>query len=156
MTRFLGVALASLAVMSPLASAQSETVVVEPFLGGGLSLSFPGTGAAASLQAGADNLLGPLALRGVFDIGFGGGFAVGVDVINYFPETRQLAPYLGVGGKVYLVSQDYGIYGLGGLEYFIDEDVAVFGELQPTYVIDPGDDGAFGANIRFGANYHFD
>ena len=99
---------------------------------------------ASERQDQLGGLLGPLALRGVFDIGFGGGFAVGVDVINYFPQTRQLAPYLGVGGKVLLNEQDYGVYGLGGLEYFVDEDVAVFGELQPGYVIDP-DDGAFGA-----------
>lgn len=154
MKRSLLVVWVSLAAVFPLASAQSGTVVVEPFLGGGLGLSFPETAPAASLQAGADNLLGPLALRGVFDIGFGG-FAVGVDVINYFPQTRQLAPYLGVGGKVLLNEQDYGVYGLGGLEYFVDEDVAVFGELQPGYVIDP-DDGAFGASIRFGANHHVD
>lgn len=153
MKRSLLIGLVGLAAAFPLASAQPETVVVEPFLGGGFNLSFPGTGASASLQAGADNLLGPLALRGVFDIGFSAGFAVGVDVINYFPQTRQLAPYLGVGGKIYLVDQGFGIYGLGGLEYFVDEDVAVFGELQPTYIIDTG---TFGANIRVGANYHFD
>lgn len=149
------VALTGLAVMFLPASAQSETVVVELFLGAGLTLSFPDSDPALGLQGGADNVLGPLALRGVFDFGFGG-FSFGADVINYFPETRQLAPYLGVGGKVFLSAEAYDVHALGGLEYFIDEDVAVFAELQPVYVIDPGDDNSLGINLRAGANYHFD
>ncbi len=156
MKRFLMVALVGLAAAFPLALAQSETVVVEPFLGGGLAIGIPGGGAALTLQGGADNLLGGLALRGVLDIGFQGGAAFSVDIINYFPETRQLAPYLGGGLAIGLSRQAYEIHALGGLEYFVDEDIALFAELQPAFVIVPGAGNDFGANIRFGANYHFD
>lgn len=156
MKRFLMVALVGLAAAFPLALAQSETVVVEPFLGGGLAIGIPGGDAALTLQGGADNLLGPLALRGAFNIYFQGGASLAIDVINYFPETRQLAPYVGGGLEIALSRQAYGIHALGGLEYFVDEDIALFAELQPSYFIFPGSSNDFGANIRFGANYHFD
>lgn len=155
MKRFLLTVLAGFAAF-PLAFAQSETVVVEPFLGGGLAIGIPGGDAALALQGGADNLLGPLALRGVFNIYFEGGASLAVDVINYFPQTRQLAPYLGGGLEIALSDQAYGLHALGGLEYFVDDDIALFAELQPTYFIVPDGDSDFGAGLRFGANYHFD
>lgn len=156
MKRFLMVALVGLAAAFPLALAQPETVVVEPFLGGGIGIGIPGGDAALVVQGGADNLLGPLALRGSFNIFFEGGAALGIDILNYFPQTRQLAPYLGGGLDIYLGVQAYDIHATGGLEYFVDEDIALFAELQPAFFIVPGFDNDFGANIRFGANYHFD
>lgn len=145
-----------LTALFPLAAAQSETVVVEPFVGGGLSVGIPDGSFGASLQGGADNLLGGLGLRGVFSFGFEGGVSLGADILNYFPETRQLAPYIGAGGTIGLSAQVYNVHVLGGLEYFVDEDIAIFAELQPSYVIVPDGDNGFGANIRLGANYHFD
>lgn len=156
MKHFLKVALVGLASAFSLALAQSETVVVEPFIGGGLSVGVPGGNFGFSLQGGADNVIGGVALRGVLGIGVQGGASLGLDIIHYFPETRQLAPYLGAGGEVFFSGPTYGLHALGGLEYFVDEDVALFAELQPAYFIVPGDDGAFGASVRLGANYHFD
>ena len=109
-----------------------------------------------SLQGGADNLLGPLALRGVLNIGFTSGTELAVDVLNYFPKTRQLAPYLGGGRALGLSAQYYEFHATGGLEYFVDSDIALFAELQPALVVVPGFNPGFGANLRFGANYHFD
>ncbi len=153
-----------IAALFPLASAQSETVVVEPFVGGGLSVGLPGSAFGASLQAGADNLIGGLGLRGVLNFGFTGSVSLSADILNYFPETRQLAPYIGAGGKVGLSAAFYDVHVLGGLEYFIDEDVAVFAELQPAYVITPDVSNDLpenvanyvGVTLRLGANYHFD
>lgn len=156
MKRFLLFALICLTTAFPLAFAQSETVVVEPFIGGGLSVGVPGGDFGLSLQGGADNVIGGVALRGVFNIDFEGDASLGLDVIHYFPETRRLAPYIGAGGEVFFSGPAYGLHALGGLEYFADEDVAIFGEVQPAYFIVPGDDGAFGASVRLGANYHFD
>ena len=157
MKRFWMVALVGLAAAFPLAFAQSETVVVEPFLGGGLSVGIPNGGAALVLQGGADNLLGPLALRGSLNIGFGGGASLGADVLNYVPSESGLALYFGGGFAVALSSASaYELHAAGGLEYFVSNDVALFAELQPAFVIVPGDDNGFGANLNLGLNYHFD
>ena len=156
MKRFLLTVLAGFAAF-PLAFAQSETVVVEPFFGGGFGVGIPDGGAALILQGGADNLLGPLALRGSLNIGFGGGASFGVDVLNYIPSESDLALYVGGGFAIALSSVSaYELHLAGGLEYFIDDDIALFAELQPAFVIVPGDDNSFGANLRLGANYHID
>lgn len=146
----------SLAAAVPLASAQTETLVVEPFIGGGLSVGIPYGSIGLSLQGGADNVIGGLGLRGVFNFGFESGASLAADIINYFPETRRLAPYVGAGMEVSLGVLAYGPHGIGGLEYFVDEDVALFAELQPTYLIIP-DAGSFvNVSVHLGANYHFD
>jgi hypothetical protein len=97
MKRFISVALVGLTAMFSPAFAQPGTVTVEPFVGGGVAIGVPGGDPTLSLQGGADNLLGPLSLRGVFDVDLSGGASLGVDVINYFPTTRELAPYAGGG-----------------------------------------------------------
>ena len=157
MKRFLMVALVGLVAAFPLAFAQSETVVVEPFLGGGLTVFIPDGGAALTLQGGADNLIGPLALRGSLDIGFSGGSAFGVDLLNYVPSESDLAFYLGGGARILLSGfTAYNIHAVGGLEYFVNSDIALFAELQPGLNLASGFNPGFSAALRLGANYHFD
>ena len=63
----------------------------------------------------------------------------------------------GFGGeRSFLRAEVYDAYALGGLEYFVNEDVAVSAEVQPAYVITPGDDNSFGINLWAGANHPFD
>lgn len=145
-----------LALTATLVFAQSETVTVEPFGGGGVALGVPGGDPSLTLHGGADNLLGPLALRGVFSIDFSGVASVGADIIDYFPISRTFAPYAGAGAALALTFPAYELHVLGGVEYFLDEDIALFVELQPAYRIFATIDNGFGANMRLGANYHFD
>lgn len=157
MKRFLMVVLVGLAAALPLAFAQDEADVVEPFVGGGITVFVPGGGAALTLQGGADNLLGPLALRALLDIGFSGGAQFGIDLLNYIPSDTDLALYVGGGVQILLSgSTAYNLHAAGGLEYFVSDDVALFAELQPGYDISPSFGNGFALSIRLGANYHFD
>ena len=152
MKRFWMVLLVGLASAFPLAFAQDAEL--EPFIGGGFSIAVPGGDASLSIQGGAGNLLGPLTLRTVLDIGFQGGAALFIDVFNTFPND-ELVPYVGGGAGLGLSSQAYELHALGGLEYFVSDGFALFVELQPAFRIFPGSGNTFGANIRLGANYHF-
>lgn len=157
MKRFLRVALVGLAAAFPLAFAQDEADTVEPFVGGGFTVFIPDGGAALTLQGGADNLIGPLALRGSLDIGFSGGTLFGIDLLNYIPSESDLAFYIGGGAKILLSgSTAYNIHAAGGLEYFVDDDIALFAELQPGLNFAPGYNPGFSAALRLGANYHID
>lgn len=157
MKRFLMVALVGLAAAFPLAVAQNEADAVEPFIGGGFGVFIPGGAAAFTLQGGVDNLLGPLALRGSFDIGFEGDALFGVDLLNYIPSESDLVFYVGGGAKILLSgSAAYNLHATGGLEFFVDNDIALFAELQPGYNFVPGFNNGFSMAIRLGANYHFD
>ena len=156
MKRFWMVVLVVVAAAFPLAFAQTVDVV-KPFVGGGLTVGIPNGGAALIVQGGADNLIGPLALRGTLTIGFSGGAALGVDALNYVPSESDLALYFGGGFALALSSTPaYELHAAGGLEYFVDSNLALFAELQPAFVIVPDGDNGFGANLNLGLNYHFD
>lgn len=156
MKRFLMVALVGLAAAFPLAFAQDEADTVEPFVGGGFNVLIPSGTAALSIQGGADNLIGPLALRGSVDILFTGGAFFGVDLLNYIPSESDLAFYLGGGASIYLGGGSlFNLHAAGGLEYFVSEDLALYSELQPGIFLASGDTD-FSLALRLGVNYHFD
>ena len=152
MKRFLIVALVGLAATFPTAFAQAA----EPFIGGGLGITFVngGSGVGLVLQGGAQDLLGTLGVRGNLQIGFQGGVALGVDLLADFPSD-DFVPY--VGGGFGLIPGDTTVFDLhatGGAEFYLSDNAALFGEVVPTLYIADGT--AFGADLRFGANYHFD
>ena len=152
----LTVVLAGLIAASSFAFAQPETVTVEPFVGGGAAFGVPGGDPSLTLQGGADQLLGPLALRGVFEIDASGVASLGVDVIHHFSTSRELAPYVGGGLALALTFPAYEVHALGGLEAFVSSGVSLFGEVQPAYRVFVDIDDGLGANVRLGANYRFD
>lgn len=153
MKRMLASLMAALLLSAP-AWAQSATEVVDPFIGGGLVVGLNYGGTAFSFQGGADNLLGPLALRGNLDINSGGGALLGVDILNYFVSNSELAPYAGGGIGVALSGGGFALHGTGGLEYFVGPDIALFAELQPGVI--PQSSSGFFVDLRFGANYHLE
>jgi hypothetical protein len=156
MKRPLSVVLAGLIAASSLAFAQSESVLVEPFVGGGVALGVPGGDPSLTLQGGAANLLRPLALRGVFEIDLDGVASLGADLITYFPTSLELAPYVGGGLALALTFPAYEVHAVGGLEYFVNSDASLFAEVQPAYRIFADIDDGLGANVRLGANYRWD
>lgn len=152
MKRLLIIALVGLAAALPLASAQDA----EPFIGGGLGVTFAdgGSGVGLVLQGGAQDLLGTLGVRGNILIGFQGGVALGVDLLADFPSD-DFVPYVGGGfGLIPGGTTVFDLHVTGGAEFYVSDDVALFGELMPKLYIADGT--AFGADLRFGANYHFD
>lgn len=151
MKRFLMVAMVGLAAALPLAFSQ-ET---EPFIGGGLSVGLSSGSSSLSVQGGLPDLLGPLTLRGVLDIGLGGGAGLGVDVL-YPLAGDELVPYVGGGLGLSFGVAAYGLGVIGGLEYAVSDTIRVFGELQPGYVIYADYDDEFSATLRLGANYYLD
>lgn len=153
MKRFLMVALVGLAAAFPLAFAQDEA---EPYIGGGLDVLFVGGGSNVGFvfQGGADNLIGSAGLRGNIAIGFEGGVSLGVDILADFPSD-DFAPYIGGGiGILPGGSTVFNLHATGGGEYLVSDNVGLFAEIQPTLFIANGT--AFGADLRFGVNYHFD
>lgn len=162
----------------------SETVVIDPFVGGSVNFSLPFDTASFSVQGGADNVLGPLAVRGNANIGLKGGFGIGLDILDYVVVSNEVAPYFGGGVGYNFGASALDLRLVGGVEYFVGPDLAIFAELQPRYafylggggvdVVDDGDNvdvvddidvdapeadfdgGNFGVNIRVGVNYHFE
>lgn len=152
MKRFLIAAFVSLAAACPLAFAQDA----DPFIGGGLGITFVngGSGVGLVLQGGAQDLLSTLGVRGNIQIGFQGGVALGVDLLADFPSD-DFAPYVGGGfGLIPGSTTVFDLHATGGAEFYLSDNVALFGEVVPTLYIANGT--AFGADLRFGANYHFD
>lgn len=154
MKQLLVIMLVGLASASPLAFAQEQDA--EPYIGGGFGLEFIGGGSAVALtfQGGADNLLGPLGLRGNFDAGISGSyFELAVDLLTDFPSD-DLDIYAGGGfGIVPGDEIDFNIHGTGGLEFFATDTLGLFSELQPRLYVTGGT--RFSIGLRFGANYHF-
>ncbi len=150
MKRFLRVALVGLAAALPLAFAQEA----EPFVGGGLSVGLSSGYGALSVQGGLTDLLGPLTLRGVLDIGLGGGAGLGIDVLYPF-EGDELIPYAGGGLGVGFGTASFGLGAIGGLEYRVADDIGLFAELQPGFIIGSNYTD-FSAALRIGGNYYLD
>jgi hypothetical protein len=136
-------------------SAFAQALPPKPFFGGGFGLTFVGGDSlvALSFQGGAADLLGPLGVRGNFDIGISGSyFEFGLDLFGTFP-AEGLSPY--VGGGVGVLSGGgtfFNLHGTAGLELLF-ERIGLFGEVQPKFFITANQ---FGAALRFGANYRFD
>lgn len=151
MKRFLMVTLFGLAAMWPLASAQEST----PFIGGGLGVGLSSGYGALSIQGGLTELLGPLTLRGVLDIGLGGGAGLGVDVL-YPLEGDELIPYVGGGLGVGFGTTSFGLGFIGGLEYRVADNIGLFAELQPGFIIYAEYANEFAASLRIGGNYYLD
>lgn len=151
MKRFLMVVLFGLAAMWPLASAQENA----PFIGGGLSVGLSSGYGALSIQGGLTDLLGPLTLRGVLDIGLGGGAGLGVDVL-YPLAGEELTPYVGGGLGIGFGTASFGLGAVGGLEYPVADNIRLFAELQPGFVISADYYNAFSASLRIGGNYYLD
>ena len=152
MKRFWIVALIGLVSAFPLAFAQDA----EPYIGGGLDVTFVGgtSGVGLTLQGGAQDFLGTLGLRGNILIGFQGGVALGVDLLSDFP-AEDFTPYFGGGfGLIPGETTVFDVHATGGGEFYASDNVGLFAEIQPTLYIASGT--AFGADLRFGANYHFD
>lgn len=124
MKRFLTVALLGLSVVwSPTFAQESD-----PFVGGGLSVGLSSGYGALSVQGGLTELLGPLTLRGILDIGLGGSAALGVDVLHPL-EGEELIPHVGVGLGGGFGAGSFGLGAVGGLEYRVADNIGLFAEL---------------------------
>ena len=136
----------------------------KPYLGGGVGFTFVGggSGGALTFQGGAEDLLGPLGLRGVGVVGIRPSFfEVAAEVLASFP-SGTFKPYVGggvggaVGGGADRVSRAVSgaeVHSVGGLEFTVSDSVGLFGEAQPRLYLTSSP--AFGLGFRFGANYHF-
>lgn len=100
----------------------------------------------AKVLFGLTELLGPLALRGILDIGLGGSAALGVDAL-YPLEGEEPTPHVGAGS--------FGLGAVGGLEYRVADNIGLFAELQPGFIIAEYAN-AFSAALRIGSNYYLD
>lgn len=139
------------AVLAP-ASAQNA----KPYVGGGFGATFIGvSGGALTLQVGAEDLLGPLGVRGILVVGLSAPFFEGAaELLASFP-SGHLKLYVGGGvGSAIGGPTNLNVHGVGGLEYAATDSVGLFGEVQPRFYVTQAS--AFSLGVRFGANYHFD
>ncbi|MCS7067066.1 MAG: hypothetical protein RMK51_08135 [Meiothermus sp.] len=124
--------------------------------GGNISL-VPGFSLGVQARMGAENVLGPLALRGGFSLftGTGTAFGIGADVIYFLRSSGS--PDFYFGGGLGLVSSGgtlFGINGNVGLEVPVTRDFNFFLELQPALQF-AGGSSNFVLGIEFGPRLYF-
>jgi hypothetical protein len=123
---------------------------------GNMSL-VPGFGLNVSARMGAENALGPLALRGGFGLQTGGGgtvFEIGAGVLSFI-RSSSLDFYFGGGvGLVAAGTTTFAINGAAGLELPVTRDFNFFVELQPALVFASGGSN-FVLGVEFGPRLYF-
>ncbi|GIW25309.1 hypothetical protein [Meiothermus sp.] len=122
---------------------------------GNMSL-VPGFNLSLQARMGAENVIGPLALRGGFGLFTGGGtqFAIGADVIYFL---RSGSPDFYFGGGLGLVAGGgtlFSITGNAGLEIPVTRDFNFFVELQPALRFSGGASD-FVLGVEFGPRLYF-
>lgn len=109
-------------------------------------------------RLGAENVIGPLALRGGFGLatgGFGTLFSIGADVIYFLRSSGSLDFYFGGGlGLVAGGATQFLINGNAGLEIPVTRDFNFLVELQPSLRF-VGGSSSFGLGIEFGPRLYF-
>ncbi|MDW8480520.1 MAG: hypothetical protein RML14_01135 [Meiothermus sp.] len=145
-----------LLVVALLSGALAQGRLFGEVASGNLSM-VPNFGLSASARVGAENLLGPLALRGGFGLGVFGGstnFNLGADVL-YFLRGSSPTFYLGGGlGLQTGAATAFDLNGAAGLELPITRDFNFFLELQPTLRFVSGSS-QFILDLEFGPRLYF-
>lgn len=117
----------------------------------------PNFGLNLQARMGAENLLGPLALRGGFGLATSSGgtaFTIGADVI-YFLRSGNPNFYFGGGlGLVAGGTTLFSLNGNAGVELPVTRDFNFFVELQPALRF-AGGSSQFALGIEFGPRLYF-
>ncbi len=123
---------------------------------GNMSL-VPGFSLSVQARMGAENVIGPLALRGGFGLATGGGtqFSIGADVIYFLRSSGNPDFYFGGGlGLVAGGTTVFSINGNAGLEIPVTRDFNFFVELQPALLF-AGGSSTFVMGVEFGPRLYF-
>lgn len=122
---------------------------------GNVSLA-PGPGLSLQARMGAENVLGPLALRGGFRLDTSGGteFTIGADAIYFL---RSGNPDFYFGGGLGLIARNTTLLSLNfnaGVEIPVTRDFNFFVELRPALQFSGGAS-QFALDIAFGPRLYF-
>jgi hypothetical protein len=148
--------LVALVVVAILSGAFAQGRLFGEVASGNMSL-VPGFSLGVQARMGAENVLGPLALRGGFGLFTGGGtqFGIGADVIYFLRSSGSLDFYFGGGlGLIAGGSTLFSINGNAGLEISVARDFNFFVELQPALQFSGGASN-FVLGIEFGPRLYF-
>jgi hypothetical protein len=111
----------------------------------------------ATASMGAENVIGPLALRGNVGLQTGGGgtvFGIGADAL-FFLRNPGLNFYFGGGlGLVAAGNTSFAINGVAGLELPVTRDFNFLAELRPALVF-VGNTSDFNLSLAFGPRLYF-
>ncbi|GIW34820.1 hypothetical protein [Meiothermus sp.] len=148
--------LIALVMVAILSGAFAQGRLFGEIASGNMSL-VPGFSLSVQARMGAENVIGPLALRGGFGLFTGGGtqFAIGADVIYFLRSSGSLDFYFGGGlGLVAGGGTLFSINGNAGLEIPVSRDFNFFVELQPALRFSGGASD-FVLGIEFGPRLYF-
>jgi len=143
-------------LMAILSGALAQGRLFGEIASGNMSL-VPGFSLDVRARMGAENVLGPLALRGGFGLLTGGGtqFGIGADVMYFLRSSGNLDFYFGGGlGLVAGGGTLFSITGNAGLEITVTRDFNFFVELQPALRFSGGASD-FVLGIEFGPRLYF-
>ncbi|WP_027883181.1 hypothetical protein [Meiothermus rufus] len=123
---------------------------------GNLSL-VPGFDLGVQARMGAENALGPLALRGGVGLSVNGGtvFSIGADLLYFLRSSGNPDFYFGGGlGLVAGGGTLFSINGSAGVELPVTRDFNFFVELQPALLFSGGTS-QFVLGVEFGPRLYF-